>query len=116
MLFLVFSVVAALVFFDLRMVLRLIPVWIALFFPAAVFIAATVAFAVGFGHNLAMIALSVFAVVSVPAIGNYYLADSLSGGGAVPWGYVALAGVFALPAIAAFLVLAVHLFERRDIA
>ena len=80
------------------------------------FIAAAAAFAVALRPNYAVLALAAVLLVSVPAVGNYYLADSLSKGASVPWGYVALAAAAAAPALAAFLVLGVFLFERRDIA
>lgn len=110
------SVAAAACFFDFRMAAKLAPAWIALAFPVAVYSAAAAAFAVGLKPNLAVAALVAFVVISVPAVGNYYLADTFSRGGTVEWGYVALAGLLALPAAGAFLVLGVHLFERRDIA
>jgi hypothetical protein len=52
---------------------------------------------------------------STAVVGNYYLADTLARGSSISWGYVLSAGAAASPAIAAFLLLGVHLFERRDI-
>jgi hypothetical protein len=112
----VFSLAAVGWFFDFREVVRLASAWIPLAFPSAVFIAAAAAFAVAMRPNYAVLALSAVLIVSVPAIGNYYLADSLSKGASVPWGYVVLSAAAALPGVASFLVLGAFLFERRDIA
>ena len=92
---LVFSLVAAGWFFDWREAVRLASAWIPLAFPAAVFIAAASAFAVAMRPNHAVLALAAVLAASVPAIGNYYLADSLAKGASVSWGYVALAALAA---------------------
>ena len=96
--------------------MKLAPAWVALAFPVVAYAAAVAAAVVGMKPNYAVAALVALAALSVPAVGNYYLADTFSRGGVVEWGYVALAGLFALPAAGAFLVLGVHFFERRDIA
>ena len=67
-------------------------------------------------QSFAVAATALTMTLSSCAVGNYYLADFLSKGGAVPWMYVAEALLASLPAVAAFVVLGVHLFERRDIA
>jgi hypothetical protein len=98
------------------MVLRLLPVQFLILTLSAVYLFASAAFAVRFRSNVAV--SSVFAVVaaSIPFIGNYYLSDALSDGGAVPWTYAAVAAAALLPAVAAFAVLASVLFNERDIA
>jgi ABC-type transport system involved in multi-copper enzyme maturation permease subunit len=111
----VFSLAAAGCFFDWREAVRLSSAWVPLFFPAAVLISLASALAVSMRLSYAVVSFAVALCAFVPAIGNYYLADSLAKGAAVPWGYVALSAAAALPPIAAFLVLGVHLFERRDI-
>jgi ABC-type transport system involved in multi-copper enzyme maturation permease subunit len=110
------SVATAACFFDFRMAMKLAPAWVALAFPVVAYAAVVAAAVVGMKPNYAVAALVALAALSVPAVGNYYLADTFSRGGVVEWGYVALAGLFALPAAGAFLVLGVHFFERRDIA
>ena len=113
---LVISLVSAACFFDLGESCRLATAWLSLMAPAAVLTAASAAFAVGMRPNFAIAALLVLSALSIPAVGNYYLADSFSKGGAPSWWYVLAAVAAALPAVAAFLVLGVYLLERRDIA
>ena len=88
-----------------QLFLRLLPVAALLTFPALVLLSASAAFALRFRANAAASAVGLVFVATLPAIGNYYLSDALSKGGAVPWTYVALAALAALPAVAAFLVL-----------
>jgi len=90
-----------------RLLLRLLPVAVLLTFPALVLLSASAAFALKFRTNAAVSAVGLVFAATLPAIGNYYLSDALSGGGAVPWTYVALAALAALPAVAAFLLLGV---------
>lgn len=111
-----FSIVAAACFFNFGEFFRLAPAWLSLLLPAAVFTAASAAFAVGLRPNFAIAALLVLAVLSLPAVGNYYLADLLSKGASPSWWYVLAAAVAALPTMVAFLILGVYLLERRDIA
>jgi ABC-type transport system involved in multi-copper enzyme maturation permease subunit len=101
---------------DVAMMQRLLPVQFLILTLSAVYLFASAAFAVRFRSNVAV--SSVFAVVaaSIPFIGNYYLSDALSDGGAVPWTYAAVAAAALLPAVAAFAVLASVLFNERDIA
>ena len=113
---LVASVAAAGCFFDFRTTVKLAPAWLALAFPAAVFAAAAASAVIALKPGIAVAVLVAFVLVSIPAVGNYYLADVFSRGGTVEWDYVALAALFALPAVAAFLVAGVYFFERRDIS
>lgn len=103
-------------FMDFPLAARLSGAWLVLAFPAAFHIAAASAFAVGMRQSFAVAATALTMTLSSCAVGNYYLADFLSKGGVVPWMYVAEALLASLPAVAAFVVLGVHLFERRDIA
>jgi len=96
-------------------VLRLFAVAVPLLFPAMTLIAASAAFAVRMRANVAASCAGVVFTLSLPAVGNYYLADALSGGGVVPWMYVGLAAVVALPAVVAFLLLGIHLINGRDV-
>jgi ABC-type transport system involved in multi-copper enzyme maturation permease subunit len=112
---LVLSTVAAASFFDLRLMLKLLPAWSVLVFPAAFLVAACAAFTLGLKPSAAIVLLVVVFAASAAVVGNYYLADTLARGSSVSWGYVLSAGAAALPAIAALLLLGVHLFERCDI-
>jgi len=53
--------------------------------------------------------------VALPAVGNYYLADALSGGATVSLAYVACALAAATPAAGLFLTLGIWLFNGRDV-
>ena len=54
--------------------------------------------------------------LSLPVVGNYYLADALSKGGSVPWSYVGLAALATASAVAFFLLLGIRFIEGRDVA
>ena len=86
---------------------RLLPVAVLLVFPALVLLAASAAFAVRFRANAAASAVGLVFAALLPAMGNYYLSDALSKGGVVPWAYVGLAALVALPAVVAFLLMGV---------
>ena len=96
-------------------VFRLLPVVLLIVMPAAVLLTASAAFAMRLKANAAVSAAALVFVLALPAVGNYYMADALSNGGTVPWGYVCLAMLAALPLIAAFLLLGVHFIKERDI-
>jgi len=96
-------------------VLRLLPAAVLLLLPAAVLMSAAAAFAVRMKANVAAsCACAVFALM-LPAVGNYYLVDALSAGGALPWTYIAIAAAVTLPAVAAFLLLGIRLINGRDV-
>ena len=92
---------------DAALVLRMLPVAVLIALSAAALLSAAAALAVRFRANVAASATGVVFAVFLPAAGNYYLADALSGGGAVPWGYVGLAALAAVPAILLFLLLGI---------
>lgn len=96
--------------------IRLAPAAVLLAIPAAVFTLAAAALSVRFKDNAAAAGAFALAAASLPAFGNYYLSDALAAGGAIPWGYVALAAAAALPAAAAFALAGVWLMARRDVA
>jgi len=98
-----------------RLVLRMIPVAVLLVFPASVLLAAAAAFSVRLKANVAASCAGVVFALSVPAVGNYYLADALTGRGTVPWTYAGIAAAVTLPAVLAFLLLGVHLINGRDV-
>ena len=101
---------------DPAFLVRHLPVAALLLPPAAVLLLASAAAAVRLRANAAAAAVGVVAALSVPAVGNYYMADALSKGGVVPWSYVGCAALAALPAALAFLLLGVHLVGRGDLS
>ena len=100
---------------DLGLFLRTLPAVLALFALLAVFLSAAAAFAMRFRANAASACVGVTALVALPFIGNYYLADALSGGGTVGWATLALAVAAAAPAIAGFLLLGTHFLSEGDL-
>ena len=101
---------------DPALLPRHLPVAALLLCPALVLLAASAAFAVRFKANAAAAAVGVVAALCIPAAGNYYMADALSKGGVVPWSYVAIAAIAALPAVVAFLVLGIRFIGGRDVS
>lgn len=101
-------------FFSPRLAARFLGAALLLVFPAAVFMAASAAFAVRWPANAATALAGLLFAVSLPNLGDYYLSDALSRGGAVPWAYVGLAALCALPLVAAFALLGIRLFKDRD--
>lgn len=96
------------------LLLRLLPAALLLVAHAAVLVAAAAAFSVRFAANAASaLALLVFAG-ALPFAGNYYLAESLSRGGAISWSYVGLATLAAAPAVAAFLLVGCRFSRARE--
>ena len=95
---------------------RLAPAFLLLAFTGFVFVASAAAFAVRLRANAAAACVGVVAAVSLPAVGNYYLADALSNGGTVSWLYVGLAAVATAPAAALFLLLGIDFIGDRDVA
>jgi len=81
-----------------------------------VLLSASAAFAVRFRANVAAAAVGLLVALSLPVVGNYYLADALSKGGSVPWSYVGLAALATASAVAFFLLLGVRFIEGRDVA
>ena len=100
---------------DGAWLLRLLPVAALIGVLAVVLLSAAAAFAVRLKANAAASAAGVVLLVLLPAIGNYYRADALAKGGSVPWAYVALAALAALPAVLVFLLLGIHFINGRDV-
>lgn len=96
--------------------LRLLPVAALIGMFAFVLLSASAAFAVRLKANAAASAAGVVLLILLPAIGNYYMADALSKGGAVPWSYVGCAVLAALPAVLFFLLLGIHFINGRDVS
>lgn len=98
---------------DGARMLRLLPVALLIVVGSAVPIAASAAFAVRLRAPAALSAVAAVVAAALPAFGNYYLSDALSGGGSVPWRYAGLAVAAVLPAIALFLWIGVRLLDER---
>jgi len=98
-----------------RLVLRLVPVAVLLLCPAAVLLTSSAAFAVRLKANVAASCAGAVFALSLPAVGNYYMTDALSGSGTLPWAYVGIAAAMAVPGVVAFLLLGIHLIEGRDV-
>ena len=101
---------------DAAWPLRLLPVAALIGMFAFVLLSASAAFAVRLKANAAASAAGVVLLILLPAIGNYYMADALSKGGAVPWTYVGCAVLAALPAVLFFLLLGIHFINGRDVS
>ena len=101
---------------DPPLLVRYLPAATLLLVPAFVLLLASAAFSVRFGSNAAAAGVGVVAALCLPAVGNYYMSDALSKGGRVPWAYVCLAALAALPAALAFLALGMRFIGRRDVS
>ncbi len=95
--------------------LRLLPAIALLLAPGAFFSVAAVAASVRLKANAAGAAMAIIAALFLPFAGNYCLSEALSGGGVIPWGYVALAMLAALPAVVAAALAGIALVRSVDI-
>ena len=96
--------------------LRLLPVAVLTGVFSKVLIFAAAAFAVRLKANAAASAAGLVLLACLPSVGNYYMAEALARGGTVPWLYVGLAALAALPAILLFLFVGIHFINGRDVA
>ena len=101
---------------DATWALRLLPVASLVVLFTSVPLAASAAFAVRLKANAAASSAGLVLALLLPAVGNYYLADALSKGGAVPWTYVGCAALATLPPVLLFLFLGIHFINGRDIS
>ena len=101
---------------DATWALLLLPVALLIVIFSAILLSASAAFAVRLRANAATSAAGVVLLLALPAVGNYYMSDALSNGGAVPWAYVGLAALVALPTVLLFLFLGSHFINGRDIS
>lgn len=93
---------------------RYLPVVVLIVCLMSVLLSAAAAFAVRVKANAAASAVGLVVVALLPAVGNYYLSNALAKGGVVPWSYVGLAALAALPAVVAFLLLGSVLADGKD--
>ena len=96
--------------------LRLLPVAVLTGVFSTVLLFAAAAFAVRLKANAAASAAGLVFLACLPSVGNYYMAEALARGGTVPWLYVGLAALAALPAILLFLFVGIHFINGRDVA
>ena len=93
---------------------RYLPVAVLIVCLMSVLLSAAAAFAVRVKANAAASAVGLVFAALLPAVGNYYLSNALAKGGVVPWPYVGLAALAALPAVAAFLLLGGVFADGKD--
>lgn len=101
--------------FDGALAVRLLPVGATLLLPTLVFVAAAGAFAMRWRDNAATSAAGALFALALPLLGNYYLSDSLAGGGTLGWGRVAFAALATAPLVAAFAELGVLFSEKFEV-
>lgn len=100
---------------DFALWARLLPVAALAAEPAFVFLALAAALSVRGRTTVIAGGVAALGVVSLPAIGNYYLADALAKGGSLSAGYFWGATAAILPVFVALLLLGVRLFRDRDV-
>ena len=101
--------------FDARLAARFLPVAAMLLLPAAVFAAASAAFAARWRANAALSASGLLFAAALPLMGNYCLPDVLYKGGSLPPWHFALALVATAPLVAGFAAMGAQTLERRDV-
>ncbi len=111
----VWAILAMVYRMDGALVLRFLPVALTLVFPTLLLATVVAAFAVRWKEHAALALTGVVFVLMLPLLGNYYLSDVLSKGGALAWRHVALALTLTAPLVLAFVGLGLVLFEKRDV-
>ena len=101
--------------FDAGLLWHYLPAVVPQTAVALTFLAAAAALAVRFRAGGALAATALVVAATLPALGNFYLADSLSRGGAVAWTYALECVVAVVPAIAGFLILGARWMEKDAI-
>ena len=99
---------------NFPLVVRMLPVALLIVFLTLVLLLAAAAFAVRLKANAAAACVGVVVTLLVPAVGNYYMSDALTGGGSVGWTYVGLAAAATLPLALIFLFLGFNFANGRD--
>ena len=95
--------------------LRLLPAIALLLLPPAVFTMAAAAASVRLKANGAGAVCALLVALFLPFAGNYSLSEALSKGGTIPWGYVAVAALAALPAFLLAALVGLRLIKEQDI-
>ena len=98
------------------LVLKMLPVAILLVTFTALFLLAAAAFSTLMRANAAATCVGLVFVLLLPIVGNYYLSESLTGGGSISWGYVAGAILAVCPAAFIFLLIGIHFINRRTLS
>ena len=94
---------------------RLLPAIVLLWMPPAVFTMAAAAASVRLKANGAGAVCALLVALFLPFAGNYSLSEALSKGGTIPWGYVAVAALAALPAFFLAALVGLRLIKEQDI-
>ena len=100
---------------DAASLLRLLPAIVLLLMPPAVFTMAAAAASVRLKANGAGAVCALLVALFLPFAGNYSLSEALSKGGTIPWGYVAVAALAALPAFLLAAAAGLRLIKEQDI-
>lgn len=100
---------------DVNWFLRLLPVAVLIAVYTSALLTVAAALSVRLKANAAASGTGVVFLLSLPAVGNYYLAEALAKGGCVSWAYVGGAALAALPAVLLFLFLGIHFINGRDV-
>lgn len=94
--------------------LKIAPALAILSFPAMLFACIAAAAAARLKANAASALCALAFAVFLPALGNYYLSDALSGGGTIPWSRAAETAAATAPLVAAALAAALRGDVFRD--
>lgn len=97
------------------LVVRLLPVGFLLIIPTSLFVFLAAALSVRLKDNVVASLSSMFFIVFIPALGNYYQTQAIAKGGELSWLYVLNAFFAALPLIVAFLILGTYLIKNKDV-
>ncbi len=111
-----FAFAASLYRFNPALAARYLPVAFLAAVPAAVFLVVASAAAVRLKANQAVSVCGFLIMLSLPALGNYYLSETLSKGGSMDAAYGLRALLAAIPALAAALLAGVYLMNSKDVA
>lgn len=111
-----FALVASIYRFNPALASRYLPVAFLAAVPAMVFLVVAAAAAVRLKAGQAVSVCGLFVLLSLPAMGNYYLSETLAKGGSMDVSYGLWAVSAAFPAIAAALLAGVYLMNSKDVA
>lgn len=95
--------------------LRLLPALALLWIPPAVFTMGAAAASVRLKANAAGAVVALLVALFLPFAGNYSLSEALSKDGTIPWSYVLVAALAALPAFLLAAAVGLRLVKEQDI-